>query len=393
MMTTERPRPTNIEDILGRVREVVDEVVAEEAEVVDREGNWPEASIRALQAAGLGGLVAPRESGGLGQGLYALIRVCEAIGQACASSALCYGMHCVGTAVIAAKATQDQQCRYLEPISRGEHLTTLALSEPETGAHFYYPQTQLERVADEAYRVTGIKSFVTNGGHADSYVLSTVAADPGRPIGEFSCVVLREGTEGMVWGPPWVGLGMRGNASRRVELDGVRVPQGDLLGEEGDQIWYIFHIIAPSFLSAMSGTYLGVATAALEEARAYLAERSYGHSGRTLSQLPVLQHRLGTLWGKLEGTRRLVYYAGREADAGGPNALPALCSAKAEVADCVVEVVNEAMTLMGGIAYSEGGKMGRLLRDARASHIMAPTTDMLRTWTGRALLGHPILGD
>lgn len=383
----------NMEEILARVDEVVRDVIADEASTVDAESRWPEKSLRALQAAGVGGLVVPRDAGGLGQGLLGLVRVCEAIGRACASTALCFGMHCVGAAVIAAKATADQRRRYLEPISRGEHLTSLALSEPGTGAHFYFPQTQIERVSDEHYRINGVKSFVTNGGFADSYVVSTVAADVDLPIGEFSCVVLCNDTEGMHWGKAWTGLGMRGNASRRVELRNVVIPRGDLLGEEGDQIWYIFHVVAPYFLCAMAGTYLGLADAALLEARTHLKNRIYGHSGKTLSEMPILQHRLGHLWSVVERTRRLVYYAGAEGDAGGPDGLAALFSAKAEVADCAVEVVNEAMTLMGGIAYGVEGRMGRLLRDARAAHVMAPTTDVLRTWTGRALLGHPLLAD
>ena len=381
----------DLEAILRQVRAVVRDVIAAEAPRVDAGALWPEAGIRALQEAGLGGLVAPHEAGGLGQGLYGLIRVCEEIGRACASTALCFGMHCVGTAVLAAKATPDQRRRYLEPISAGTHLTTLALSEPGTGAHFYFPPTRLEDGVGDTYRLSGTKSFVTNGGPADSYVVSTVAADPARPIGEFSTVVLEAGTDGMEWGRPWTGLGMRGNSSRRLELHDVRVPRANLLGEEGDQIWYIFQVVAPYFLCAMAGTYLGLAGAALHEVTDHLKKRLHGHSGRTLSQAPVLQHRLGTLWGTLERTRRLTYFAGAEADAGGPAALPALCTAKADVADAVNAVVGEAMTLMGGIAYAEHGVMGRLLRDARAAHIMAPTTDILRTWTGRILLGHPIL--
>jgi alkylation response protein AidB-like acyl-CoA dehydrogenase len=88
-----------------------------------------------------------------------------------------------------------------------------------------------------------------------------------------------------------------------------------------------------------------------------------------------------------------VHYAAAEVDKSGAEALPAIFSAKAEAAECVVNVVNESMTLMGGSAYQECGPLGRLLRDARAAHVMSPTTDILRTWTGRALLGQPLLGE
>lgn len=383
----------DLDAVLNRTREITRDVVAVHAVEVDQEARWPEENLRALQVAGLGGLVVPQGSGGLGHGLLALAQVCEILGQVCASTGLCFGMHCVGAAVIAAKATPDQQQRYLEPISQGTHLTTLALSEPGTGANFYLPQTQMAVVSDQMFSVSGTKSFVTSGGHADSYVISTVAADPAAPPGMFSCLVVAGTAEGLIWGDPWRGLGMRGNSSRTVELRSVAVPVRDLLGQHGDEIWYVFEVIAPYFLVAMAGTYLGIATAALEEARAHLTKRRYSLSGTTLAQQPVLQHRLGALWAEVERTRRLIYHAAVQGDRGEPDAVTVLLSAKAEVADCVVHVVNEAMTLTGGIAYRDNSELGRHLRDARAAHVMAPTTDMLRTWTGRLLLGLPLLGD
>lgn len=385
------PHARGLAGVLDTVSALTRDVVEPNAARTDQAGEWPEPALRALQAAGLGGLVAPEASGGLGQGLLALARVCEILGQSCASTALCYGMHCVGAAVIAAKATPDQQERFLEPISRGEHLTTLALSEPGTGAHFYIPETELRFAADGALRIRGVKSFVTSGGHADSYVISTVTAEPDAPIGQFSCVVVPEGSPGMVWGEPWLGIGMRGNSSRTVELRDVEVPRGNLLGEEGDQIWYVFEVVAPYFLMAMAGTYLGVAARALEEARSHLARRRYSTSGQPLAAQPVLQHRLGTLWSQVERARQLIYSAASRADSGADDALLGVLSAKAEAADCAVAVVNEAMTLTGGIAYQSNSTLDRLLRDARAAHIMGPTTDILRSWIGRALLGLPLL--
>ena len=70
-----------------------------------------------------------------------------------------------------------------------------------------------------------------------------------------------------------------------------------------------------------------------------------------------------------------------------------ILSAKAEVANCCVEVVNEVMTMTGGIGYKNNSRLGMLLRDARASHIMSPTTDLLYTWIGRVLLDQPIFSD
>ncbi len=382
-----------MDDILDLVKKISLEELAPRAEETDKEGKWPAESLRALQKAGLGGLVIPAEYGGHGYGLSAIAKVCEILSRQCSSTAMCFGMHLVGSAVLSAKATEQQQKKFLKPITEGRHLTTLSLSEPGTGATLYIPEAKLEKTENNGFVLNGTKSFVTNGGYADSYVVSAVNPEPDTPVGEFSCVVVPNNTDGMDWSQPWNGIGMKGNASRNVELHNIHIPENHLLGEQGDQIWYVFEIVVPYFLMSMAGTYLGIASAALDEAISHLKERKHSHNGTTLSRLPVVQHRMGELWSKVERTRQLIYTAAAKGEAGEPDALLSLFSAKADVSECAVDVVNEVMTLMGGKAYAENGKLGRLLRDARASHVMAPTTDQLRTWTGRELLDVPLLGD
>ena len=288
--------PDTLLEATSRTQEVAREVIARQVERTDS-GVWPEVSIRALQAAGLAGLVVPREYGGSGLGLRAVAGVCEIIGQVCGSTALCFGMHQVGSAVLAAKATERQAKEYLEPIAAGEHLTTLALSEPGTGSQFWLPETQVRQVDGGGWQVDGGKMFVTNGSKADSYVVSTVAADPSAPPGQFSCVVVPSDADGLSFAGSWDGVGMRGNSSLAARMDGVRLEPWALLGSPGDQIWYVFELIAPYFLTAMAGTYLGVAQAALNEAVEHLKERRHSHTGRTLAAEPVLQHKVGVAVG------------------------------------------------------------------------------------------------
>jgi isovaleryl-CoA dehydrogenase len=377
---------------LHRLRElagqVASSVAAPQAADVDEQRIWPERNLRALGEAGLLALHVPEELGGHGQGMLALALITETLGQACSSTALCYGMHCVGTAAIAAKPTDYHREHYLAPIAAGKHLTTLSLSEPGAGAHFYLPSTEMY-IDGDAFRVRGTKHFVTNGGHADSYVVSTVASD--AALGEFSCLLVDADTEGLRWDGEWNGLGMRGNAAITMQMEDARVPRRNLLGEEGDQVWYVFEIIAPYFLVAMAGTYLGIAQAALDYAIQHLRTRVVSLNGESLATADVLQHRVGHLWSRVEAARQLLYSAAHAGDTANPAALHSIFSCKAEVSDVAVEVVNEAMTLCGGLAYRENDLLARLLRDVRASHVMAPTTDMLRIWTGRALLGQSLI--
>lgn len=383
----------DINEIVNKANEIGIDVASKEALIADQQGTWVKKTMEALKESKLTALTVPKANGGLGHGLLGLAKVCEQLGKYYSSAGLCFGMHCVGTAVIAAKATKWQQQAYLEPIAEGKHLTTLALSETGTGAHFYFPQTQLIAVTTDEFIINGTKSFVTNGGFADSYVVSTIGATSDAEQDQFSCTLVNHNLQGIEWGKEWDGLGMRGNSSRSLHLNDVHISGKHILGEKGDQLWYVFNVVAPYFLMAMAGTYLGIAEAALNEAKTALAKRTYAHNGGSLAQVPLLQHRLGSLWATVERTRRLIYHAAESGDQGDPGALLSILSAKAEVGNCCVHVVNEVMTLTGGLGYQNNSYLGMLLRDARASHVMSPTTDILYTWIGRALLDQPILSD
>ena len=383
----------NLHALINKAKEIATDIAVKEAVVADQDGVWVSETMNALKQSTLTALTAPINCGGHGHGMYALARVCEELGKGYSSAGLCFGMHCVGTAVIAAKPTEWQKQNYLQPIASGQHITTLSLSEKGTGAHFYIPQTSLLPITETDLLVNGMKTFVTNGSHADSYVLSTVGASSDAEPDQFSCIVVDKNTEGMHWGKEWDGLGMRGNSSRSLKLNNVRISDEQVLGEKGDQLWYIFNVVAPYFLTAMAGTYLGIAERALSEARSTLSKRMYAHNGSSLAQVSILQHRLGTLWAKVERTRQLIYNAALAGDKGEESSVLSILAAKAEVASCAVDTVNEAMTLSGGLGYESNGLLGMLLRDARAAHVMAPTTDILYTWIGRSLLEQPLLSD
>ena len=380
-----------LNEIISLTKEIASTIVQDEVGFCDKNYQWHEKGMKAMQDAGLAGLVIPIEYGGLGQGLYGLAKVCEVLGAVSPSMGICFGMHCVGSAVIASKATEYQVENFLKPICEGKHITTLTLSEPGTGAHFYYPQTTVISNDNDTFSLNGVKSFSTNGNKADSYVVSTVAASPEAAIGNFSCVLVENNVPGLEWGGEWNGIGMRGNSSLTLKLDNVQIPKENLLGDEGDQIWYVFNVVAPYFLIAMSGTYLGISNSAFEQAKNHLTHRVHSHNGLSLSQNQLLQHRLGEIWTELKSTEKLIEWAAKEGDSAGELSVPALCSAKAKVAKTAVKLVNEAMTICGGKGYQDGEILDRLLRDSRAADVMAPTTDLLFTWVGRALLEEPIL--
>lgn len=380
--------------VLERLRQIASEVsstvLSSECERIDREGRWPEEGLRALAEAGLMGLHLPTRLGGHQQGLLALAVITEELGKSCSSTAMCFGMHSVAAKVLATKATGYQENHFLRPIAEGRHISSLALSEPGTGSQFFLPRTRFDAAGDQIV-LNGQKSFVTSGGRADSYVISAVPPGSELDPGTFTCFAVERATPGLEWLQDWDGLGMRGNSSRGVRLQNVRIPKDNLLGSEGDQIWYVFEVVAPYFIVAMSAVYLGIAQSALDHATAHLRERSHEHTGEALSQIPVLAHQVAEMWTSIERTRQLVHHAARLGDAGAAETPRALFAAKIDVAEMVTTVTQQALMLSGGKGFGKTGAVGRLLRDAQASHVMAPTTQLLKTWLGRSVLGLPLL--
>jgi alkylation response protein AidB-like acyl-CoA dehydrogenase len=232
---------------------------------------------------------------------------------------------------------------------------------------------------------------VTSGGHADSYVVSLTSPGAENDPGSFTLVLVEGRSEGLRWGEAWHGYGMRGNSSRTLHLEHVRVPAMNLLGARGDQIWYTFEILLPHFLTAMAGVYLGLAAASLELAIEHLKTREHQHTGEALSAQPVLWHDVASAWTEVEATRRLAHHAARIADAGDAGATQALLAAKAKVAKTCNQVTDTAMALLGGRGYGENSAIARMHRDARAAQVMSPTTHLVEAWLGRSLLGLPLL--
>jgi alkylation response protein AidB-like acyl-CoA dehydrogenase len=379
-----------IEELRTVAALVARDILAPEAQKVDQTSQWPSGGMRALGDAGLLGLHVPERLGGHQEGLLALAVVAEELGKACSSTAMCFGMHAVASSVLAAKATPHQEERFLRPIAEGRHVTTLALSEPGTGAAFFLPRAQMLKEGGD-YVLRGEKSFVTSGGYADSYVVSAVPPGSELDPGAFTCLAVEAGAGGLEWGTPWNGFGMRGNSSLPVKLNDVRVPGENLLGGEGDQIWFVFEVVAPYFIVAMAGVYLGIAQAALDIAVEHLKTRRHQHSGETLSAHPVLADQVADMWIAIERTRQLIHHAARLGDAGHAEASLALFASKADVASTVTYVTQAALELGGGRGYAENSHIARLLRDAQAAHVMSPTTHLLKGWLGRSLLGLPPL--
>ncbi|MGH2732748.1 MAG: acyl-CoA dehydrogenase family protein [Actinomycetota bacterium] len=358
--------------------------LAEGAAEIDLERRFPAEHFKALSGAGLMGILIPLDLDGKGWDLRALAIVCEAVGNASASTGLCFLMHACGTAVIGAKATPEQGQRWLRPAAAGEALATLAFSERATGAHFYAPEITAER-RNGSFVLNGKKSFVTSGGHAFLYpVLVNASGEPGLDI-----LMVTPDMNGVSFEGEWDGIGMAGNSSIGMVLDEVTLSPDHLIGKEGDGQELVFNVVAPTFLVGLAAVNVGIAQAALDAAVAHARSRRH-LSGQALAEVPVIQGYLADMSLRTESARHLVQAAAAACDAAQPTALPLVMLAKIGATEASIEVTNLAMQVCGGQGYTRRLPVERYWRDARAGAVMAPTNEVLKEWVGKLLTGLPL---
>ncbi len=380
---------SKLDELIARNEKIAQDVLAPNAGEVDRERRFPRNNIKALGQHGLLGLTVPVEYGGGGGGLKEMSLALEQMGQACPSTAMVVLMHYCGTAVIAAKGISELKESLLPAISRGEHLTTLAFSERGSGGHFYAPVSQASQTGD-GIALSAEKSFVTSAGEADSYVVCTRAANSKGPQ-DVDLFLLWKGTKGLEVSGRFEGLGLAGNASAPMTLDRVLLKPESRLGETGSGFQTMLGVVLPSFQIGLASVSLGIAASAFKIATQHVSSRKYEHAGgMALAQIPRVQFLIGEMALELRAAKAYLKDAVGRAVSGDPEAMLDVIGVKALAAEASKEVVSRAMTLGGGRAFARNGDLERIFRDAHAASVMAPATDVLKDFLGKACLGLPL---
>lgn len=372
---------------LERVREVSRRTLAPSAADYDQTGTFPESSIAALASEGLLGLTVGAERGGLGEGPTGFTAVVEELAAADPSVAMIFVMHVCGTEVIKQSSLPSRD-DVLSAIARGDHLTTLAFSEKGSRSHFWAPVSRAE-ARDGRHVITAEKSWVTSAGRAKSYVVSTGAVSADGPT-ESTLYYVESDAPGVAVDGPWDGLGLRANASAPVRLSGVEVERSAALTPEGAGFGAMLTVVLPWFQLGASSVANGIGRAALDATAAHLASTTFEHLGESLAALPTARARLAKARVQLDASRALVADAARSAESPDDATTLKVLESKACAAETALDVTDACMRLCGGAAFSRRLPVERLFRDARAGAVMAPTTDVLYDFIGKALVGMPL---
>ena len=367
---------------LDALRPVVEEIVAPQAPGVDRSGAYPRQALDALGRTGLLGLVSGREVGGLGEGHRAAALVVEELARHCGSTAMVVLMHYAGTAVV--EAHGPETVRRL--IAEGRHVTTLAFSETGSRSMFWAP-TSTAVAENGSVRLDAAKSWVTSAGQADGYVWSS---RPVRAEGLSTIWLLPADTPGLHLGAAFDGLGLRGNESRPMRAEGVSVPPDAVLGADGGGFDVMVDVVLPYFQVMSAAFSVGTADAAAAKAAAHAAGTRFEHLDQSLADNPVVRGHVARMRIATDQARALLLDALAALETGRADAMLRVLEVKAAASEAALEVTELAMRVCGGAAFRKEVGVERHFRDARAATVMAPTTDMLLDFVGRAVCGLPL---
>jgi alkylation response protein AidB-like acyl-CoA dehydrogenase len=364
-------------------------VLSRHASDVDSRGRWPGESIAALAEAGFLGLTVPTAAGGAGEGPCTFVAVTRTLAEQCASTAMIYLMHVCATQVIVKAPSFPLRDSVLRQITAGRHLSTLAVSEPGSRSHFWAPVSQVA-VEGERHRLSADKSWVTSAGHADSYIVTTRSSRAAELTDSTIYYVPRDAPGLSVRGS-FDGLGLRGNASAPMRLENVTVPTSHRVCDDGAGFPLMMDAVLPWFQVGSAAVSLGIARAATEGIRGHLLASKLEHLGQSLSSLMNLRARLAQMRIAVDTNQAFLDDACRRMEAGGPDLMLALLESKAAAAEMALQVTDLALRTGGGACFSRRLSVERNFRDARASAVMAPTTDVLHDFIGKTLLDMPLL--
>jgi alkylation response protein AidB-like acyl-CoA dehydrogenase len=372
-----------------RAREVAAKVLAPAAKKNDAEGRFSTEAVKAMGEAGLLGLLVPEARGGAGLGPRAMCEVLSTFAEVDPSAAMVFMMHCCGTACLVAAPRNARIDALIADIANGKHLTTLAFSEAGSRSHFWAPVSRAQRTPSGA-RLSAKKSFVTSAGHADSYIVSTLAAEGKGPT-DSTLYVVRRDTPGLSVGGAWNGLGLRANASAPMALESCEVTDDDRLTAEGAGFKAMLEVVLPLFNAGSAAVSLGICRGAVAGTIAHLKSARLEHMNTTLGEaLPTLRARLASMQIETDGLAARVEDVCAHLENPGELTMLRVLESKAAAGDEAIFVTSSAMQACGGAAFSKQGDVERFFRDAHACAVMAPTGDVLREFIGKALLGIPL---
>ncbi|GEK74096.1 MULTISPECIES: acyl-CoA dehydrogenase family protein [Halomonas] len=363
------------------------------AELADHAADWDARShfpvdvIRRAGEAGFLGLYTPEEHGGLGLSRLDASLIFERLAQGCIATTAYLTIHNMVTWMVASWGSDALRERYLPAMIAGEALGSYCLTEPGAGSDAASLTTRAVRDGDD-YVISGSKMFISGAGATQVLVVMARTGEPDSGAGGISAILVPADAAGIEVGKKEDKMGWKSQPTCLISFDGVRVPVGNLLGEEGEGFRFAMKGLDGGRLNIASCS-LGAAQQALTLSRDYLGERK--QFGRELASFQALQFKLADMASELAAARLMVRHAAWRLDQGDPEATAHCAMAKRFATDMGFNVCNEALQLHGGYGYIREYPLERMVRDTRVHQILEGTNEIMRLIVARRLLADGVV--
>jgi alkylation response protein AidB-like acyl-CoA dehydrogenase len=303
---------------------------------------------------------------------------------------LCYGCSGIGNLItsggffaepILVLGSDEQKRRWIEPIAgQRPPLGALATTEPAVGSDAASLATTATAV-DGGYRLSGQKTWISNGGVAQYYVVFATVA-PGTRSRGVTAFVVERGDQGISFGEPMRKMGQRAIVNAEMFLAEAELPEDRRLGEEGQGFHGLMRTFDRSRIT-LGAAATGLARAAFEFAVEYAKERE--QFGRPIGEHQAVGFRLADMATRVDASRLLVWRAARQLDAGH-EATKEASMAKLFASETAMWCTWAAVQTLGGWGYSREYPVEKWMRDAKLEEIEEGTSDIQRLIISRRLL-------
>jgi alkylation response protein AidB-like acyl-CoA dehydrogenase len=367
--------------VRSSAREFADREIAPHVRDWDRAESMDEGIVHKLAEVGFLGGALPAEHGGLDLDTISYCLLMEELGRADSSvrGIVSVNVGLVGK-TIAKWGTEEQERAWLPGLSSGEGLGCYALTEPGSGSDPASLVTHAERDGDE-WVISGSKLFITLGSWARiALVFARTGAEGASGI---TCFLVPTDSAGFTAQQIKGKLGLRAQDTAELFLDGVRVPEENRLGGEGEGFKVAMSALDNGRISLAAGA-VGVAQGCLDACLEYARERR--QFGKPIAGFQLVQELLAEMAVETEAARFLVWRAATLADRGERHTLESSV-AKYYASEAAVRAANAAVQVHGGYGYIDEYPVGKYLRDARVTTLYEGTSQIQKLIIGRALTG------
>jgi alkylation response protein AidB-like acyl-CoA dehydrogenase len=347
----------------------------------DESQTFPVELFKKLGELGMMGVLVPQEYGGSGLGYFEYVTVIDEISKIDPSIGLSVAAHnslCTGH--IMQFGTEEQKRKYLPKLATAEWIGAWGLTEPNTGSDAGNMMTTAVRDGDD-WIINGAKCWITHGKSGDVAVVIVRTGEKGDSRGMTAFVVER-GTPGFTAGRKENKLGMRASETTEMIFDNCRIPNSNMLGNEGEGFIQSMKVLDGGRIS-IAALSLGIARGAYEASLKYAQERQ--QFNQPISNFQAIGFKLADMKTEIEAAELLIMQAA-DLKNRGEKVTTQSAMAKYYASEVAVKVSVDAVQIFGGYGYTKDYPVEKFYRDSKLCTIGEGTSEIQKLVIAREIL-------